>query len=85
MRDLGSKDILVRLGIDGGRIAVTGDPAFALAPAPREAAEARLAAAGLDTAGLNYPDLILSLLVDRLHHLLTYTPDTVLHLVEMLM
>ena len=50
VRDAGSKEILVRLGIDAGRVAVTGDPAFALAPAPRERADERRAAAGLDTA-----------------------------------
>lgn len=44
-----------------------------------------LLTAGLSASGLDYTDLILSLLADRLHHLFRYTPDTVLHLVEMLM
>lgn len=43
-----------------------------------------LIAAGLPEFGLSYNDLILSLLVDRLHHLFTFMPEAVLHLVELL-
>lgn len=43
-----------------------------------------LISAGLRESGLDYTDLVLSLLVDRLHHLFTYTPGAVLHLVDLL-
>lgn len=41
-------------------------------------------AIGLREYALDYDDLILSLLADRLHHLFTYNPDCVAHLVAML-
>jgi D-alanine-D-alanine ligase len=42
-----------------------------------------LISAGLGESGLDYTDLVMSLLVDRLHYLFTYTPGAVLHLVDL--
>ncbi|MBZ0302573.1 MAG: D-alanyl-alanine synthetase [Anaerolineae bacterium] len=47
-------------------------------------ASTSLISVGLPQAGLSYQDLILSLLVDRLHYLFTYVPDSVRHILDLL-